>query len=107
MDVVYPSLIWKVRHIQWAHRYMSIKGSTTEVGSSWKRMSEAKFIFWFISTHQVLIILVVVDTRVLGYVALADSSQERHFASMADYKYKKAISIYSLEVIGYKAAQWR
>jgi hypothetical protein len=55
-------------------------------------MSEAEFIFRSMNTHQVLIILVV-DTRVLGCVA--DSLQERRFASISptDYKDTKA-SIY-------------
>ena len=49
------------------------------------------------NTHQVLIVLVV-DTRVLGCVA--DSLQERRFASISptDYKDTKA-SIFRSEVI--------
>ena len=61
-------------------------------------MSEVEFIFRPMSTHQVLIILVV-DTRVLRCVA--DSLQERRFASVSptNYKYTKA-SICRSEVIG-------
>ena len=57
------------------------------------------------NTHQVLIILVV-DTRVLGCVA--DSLQERRFASISStyYKYTKA-SICSSEVIGITVAHGR
>ena len=54
------------------------------------------------NTHQILIILVV-DTRVLGCVA--DSLQERRFASISptDYKDTKA-SIFCSEVIGITVA---
>ena len=65
-------------------------------------MSEAEFILRSMTTHQVLIILVV-DTRVLGCVA--DSLQDRRFASISptDYKDTKA-SIFRSEVIGITAA---
>ena len=68
-------------------------------------MSEAEFIFSSMNTHQVLIILVV-DTRVLGCVA--DSLQERRFASISptDYKDTKA-SIFRSEVIGIAVAHDR
>ena len=50
------------------------------------------------NAHQVLII-VVVDTRILSCVA--DSLQERHFASISPTNYKDAkVSIFRLEVIG-------
>ena len=60
-------------------------------------MSEADFIFRSMKTHQVLIILVV-DTGVLS--CLADSLQERRFASIspANYKDTKA-SIFRSKVI--------
>ena len=76
------------------------KLSTAEVGSSWSKMSEA-VIFKSTNTHQVLI--VVVDTRVLGGVA--DSLQERRFSSVSptDYKNTKA-SIRLSEVIGIRVA---
>ena len=63
-------------------------------------MSET-FIFRTINTHQVLI--VVVDTRVIGGVA--DSLQKRCFASVsaADYKNAKA-SILLSELIGIRVA---
>ena len=68
-------------------------------------MSEAEFIFRSMNTHQVLIILVV-DTRVLGCVA--DSFQERRFTriSPTDYKDTKA-SIFRSEVIGIAVAHGR
>ena len=68
-------------------------------------MSEAEFIFRSTNTHQVLIILVV-DTRVLGCVA--DSLQERRFTSIGptDYKDTKA-SICRSEVIGVTVAHVR
>ena len=68
-------------------------------------MSEAEFISSSMNTHQVLIILVV-DTRVLGCVA--DSLQERRFASISptDYKDTKA-SIFRSEVIGIAVAHDR
>jgi hypothetical protein len=68
-------------------------------------MSEAEFIFRSINTHHVLIILVV-DTRVLGCVA--DSLQERSFASISttDYKDTKA-SIFFSELIGIEVAHDR
>ena len=71
------------------------KLSTAEVGSSWSKMLEA-VIFRSMNTHQVLI--VVVDTRVLGSVA--DTLQEGCFASISptDYKYTKA-SILRSEII--------
>ena len=65
-------------------------------------MSGAEFIFRSMSTHQVLVILVV-DTRLLGCVA--DSLQERCFASISptDYKDTKA-SIFCSEVIDFTVA---
>jgi hypothetical protein len=65
-------------------------------------MSEAEFIFRSMNTHQVLIILVV-DTRVV-----ADSLQERRFASISltDYKATEA-SIFRSEVIGIRGAHGR
>ena len=59
-------------------------------------MSEAEFIFRSMNTHQVL--LIVVDTRILG--CIADSLQERRFASISttDYKDSKS-SIHRSEVI--------
>ena len=67
-------------------------------------MSEAEFIFRYLNTHQVLII--VVDTRILGCVA--DSLQQCCFASIspADYKYAK-VSIFRPEVIWTKVAHGR
>ena len=61
-------------------------------------MLEADFIFRLMKTHHVLVILVV-DTGVLGYVA--DSLQERRFASISptDYKDTKA-SIFRSKLIG-------
>ena len=60
-------------------------------------MSEAEFIFRSMNTHQVL--LIVVDTRVLGCVT--DSLQERRFASIGPSDYKDAkVSILCSEVIG-------
>ena len=61
-------------------------------------MSDAEFIFRSTNTHQVLII-VVIDARILGCVA--DSLQERRFASISptDYKDTKA-SIFRLKVKG-------
>ena len=58
--------------------------------------------FRSMNTHQILIILVV-DTRILGRVA--DSLQDRRFAriSPTDYKDAKA-SIFRSEVIGIKVA---
>ena len=52
-------------------------------------MSEAEFIFRSMNTHQIVIVFVV-DTRVLSCVA--DSLQERRFASISptDYKDTKA-----------------
>jgi hypothetical protein len=60
-------------------------------------MSEAEFSFRSMNTYQVLIILVV-DTRILGCVA--DSFQERGFTSVSatDYKDTKA-SIFRSEFI--------
>ena len=60
------------------------------------KMSEAEFIFRSTNTRQVLI--VVVDTGILGSVA--NSLQERSFASIGatDYKDAKA-SIFRSEVI--------
>ena len=68
-------------------------------------MSEVEFIFRLMSTHQVIIILVV-DTRVLGCVT--DSLQQRRFASIspADYKDTKA-SISLSEHIGIRVAHDR
>ena len=68
-------------------------------------MSEAEFIFRPINTHQVLIVFVV-DTRVLGCVA--DSLQERRFASIgpADYKDTK-VSIFLSKVIEITVAHGR
>ena len=64
-------------------------------------MSEAEFIFRSMKTHQVLII--VVDTRILSCVA--DSLQERRFASIGPSNYKDAkVSIFFLEVIGITVA---
>ena len=65
-------------------------------------MSEADFIFRSIKTYQVLLILVV-DTRILGCVA--DSLQEGHFASISptDYKDTEA-SIFLSKVIGITVA---
>jgi hypothetical protein len=62
------------------------------------RMSDAEFISRPMNTHQVLIIIVV-NTRVFGCVA--DSLQQRRFASIrpTDYKDTKA-SIFRSEVIG-------
>ena len=95
MDIVYPSLIWVGSDIL-VDIYS--KWSTAEVGSSWLNMSEAEFIFRSMITHQVLMVLVV-DTRILGCVA--DSLQERRFSSISltDYKDTKA-SIFGSEVIG-------
>ena len=60
-------------------------------------MSEAEFIFKSMNTHQVL--LIVVDTRVLGCVT--DSLQERSLSSIgpSDYKYTK-VSVLCSEVVG-------
>jgi hypothetical protein len=60
------------------------------------KMSEAKFIFRPMNTHQILI--VVVDTRILGCVA--DSLQKCCFASISppDYKDTEA-SIFCSEII--------
>ena len=68
-------------------------------------MSEADFIFGSINTHQVLII-VVVDTRILG--GITDSLQECRFASISptDYKNTKA-SIFRSKVIGIAVAHDR
>ena len=68
-------------------------------------MLKADFIFRSMKTHQVLIILVV-DTRVLGCVA--DSLQERRFAriSPTDYKDTKA-SIFHPKLIGIKVPHGR
>ena len=65
-------------------------------------MSEAEFIFKAINTHQVLII--VVDTRILGCVT--DPLQERRFASIgpSDYKDTK-VSIFRSEIIGIAVAR--
>jgi hypothetical protein len=62
------------------------------------RMSETEFISRHMNTHQVLIVIVV-NTRVFGCVA--DSLQERRFASICptDYKDTKA-SIFRSKVIG-------
>ena len=64
-------------------------------------MSEAEFIFRSLNTHQVL--LIVVNTRILGCVA--DSLQERRFASISpsDYKDTKAF-IFLSKVIVIKVA---
>jgi hypothetical protein len=69
-------------------------------------MSEAEFNFRFMnSTHQVLIILVV-DTRVLGCVA--NSLQERRFASISPTYYKDTKArIFGSEVIGITVAHSR
>jgi hypothetical protein len=63
-------------------------------------MSEAEFIiFGSLNTHQVLII--VVDTRILGCVA--DSLQQRRFAGISPTDYKDAkSSIFRSEVIWIK-----
>ena len=68
-------------------------------------MSEAEFIFRSMNTHQVLLILVV-DTMVLSCVA--DSLQERRFASISptDYKDTKAL-IFRSEFIGITVAHGR
>ena len=68
-------------------------------------MSEAEFIFRSMNTHQVLII-VVVDTRILGGVA--DSLQECRFASISptDYKDTKA-SIFRSKIIRIAVAHYR
>ena len=59
-------------------------------------MSEVEFIFRSINNHQVLII--VVDTRILACVA--DSFQERRFASISPTNYKDTkMSIFRSEVI--------
>ena len=61
-------------------------------------MSEVDFIFRSMKTHHVLVILVV-DTRVLGCVA--DSVQERRFASISPTNYKDTkASIFRSKVIG-------
>ena len=67
-------------------------------------MSEAEFMFKSMNTHQVLI--VVVDTRVLGCVA--NSLQERSFASVSttDYKDTKVLILCS-KVIGITVAHDR
>jgi hypothetical protein len=58
-----------------------------------------------VKTHQVLIILVV-DTRVLGCVA--DSLQERSFASISPTYYKDTkASVFRSEFIGFKVAHGR
>jgi hypothetical protein len=68
-------------------------------------MLEAESFFMSMNTHQVLIILVV-DTRVLSCVA--DSLQERRFASISptDHKDTKA-SIFRSEFIGTNVAHGR
>jgi hypothetical protein len=68
-------------------------------------MSEAEFIiFRSLNTHQVLII--VVDTRILGCVA--DSLQQRRFAGISPTDYKDAkSSIFGSEVIWIKVAHGR
>ena len=59
-------------------------------------MSEAEFIFASMNTHQVLII--VVDTRIVGCVA--DSLQERRFASVSPTDYKDAkVRIFRSEIV--------
>ena len=59
-------------------------------------MSEAEFIFRSLNTHQVLII--VIDTRILGCVA--DSFQKRHLARIYLTKYKDTkASICSSKVV--------
>ena len=65
-------------------------------------ISESEFIFRSMNTHQILIILVV-DTRLLGCVA--DSLQERCFASISttDYKNTKAF-IFRSDVIDFTVA---
>ena len=102
IDIVYPSLIW-VRSDTLVDIHSN--RSTAEVGSSWLKMSEAEFIFRSMNTHQVLII-VVEDTRILRCVA--DSLQERRFASISptDYKYTKA-SIFRSEFIGIRVVHDR
>jgi hypothetical protein len=69
-------------------------------------MSEAEFIIKSMNTHQVLLIFLVVDTRVLGCVA--DSFQEHRFSSISptDYKDTKA-SIFRSEVVGITVAHDR
>ena len=68
-------------------------------------MSEADFIFRSMKTHQVFVILVV-DTRILSCVA--DSLQERRFASISPTDYKDTkVSIFRSEVIGIKVAHGR
>ena len=66
--------------------------------------SEAEFMFRSLNTHQVLII--VVDTWILG--CIADSLQERRFASISPTDYKDTkVSIFRSEVIGIKVAHGR
>ena len=68
-------------------------------------MSEIEFIFRSRNTHQVLIALVV-DTRILGCVA--DSLQERRFASISPTYYKDTKAcIFCSEVIGVTVAHGR
>ena len=68
-------------------------------------MSDAEFIFRSMNTHQVLIILVV-DTRVLGCVT--NSLQKRRFASVSSTDYKDTkTSIFRSEVIGITIAHGR
>ena len=68
-------------------------------------MSKPGFIYRSANTHQVLIV-VVVDTRIL--CSIADSLQERSFASISptDYKDTKA-SIFRSKVIGIKVGHCR
>jgi hypothetical protein len=67
------------------------------------KMLEAEFIiFRSLNTHQVLI-MIVVDTRILGCVA--DSLQERSFASIGPSNYKDSkMSILCSEIIGITVA---
>ena len=68
-------------------------------------MSEAEFIFRFMNTHQVLII-VVVDTGILGCVA--DSLQERRFASISPTNYKDTkVLVFRSEIIRIMVAHGR
>ena len=68
-------------------------------------MLEAEFVFRSVNTDQVLII-VVVDTRILGCVA--DPLQESRFASISptDYKNTKP-SIFRSKVVGVTVAHSR
>ena len=60
------------------------------------KMSEVKFYLQGFKNHQVL--KIVVDTRILG--CIADSFQERRFASISPTNYKDSkVSIFRSEVI--------